>query len=344
MQRLLGNLMLACVVAGCGQVEERVPAVGTSNGPTLLTAACTGDESCPGGMICEGCNGPHDAQCIPGCRTDAQCPRQHVCRGPVVCFTCPCAPGWCELDPCRDVDGDGYAFTNDRSIACPGKQLGDCNDGNRAQHPGARELCANGIDDDCDGRADRNDPSCQTCTDESQTCNDASDCAGGNQVGAVKCQAGCCLSCPAVASPVCGTEQTSVGGGLDPVTACRVERKCIDWRVCANTPYDPVCGVDFATYRNPCQAQQAGVQLLHRGSCRWNEGKPCSFSTEGTPGSCESGQYCRLDATAGKRCTMQGACLVDADCPAGPVTTPLCGADGGVVWTCQQNACAARCL
>lgn len=335
-------MVVACLAA-CG-APETLPATGTRNGPTLLTAACEGDESCPAGMVCEGCNGPHDAQCIPGCRSDAQCPRLHVCRGPVTCISCPCAPGWCELDPCRDVDGDGYAFTTDPGLSCPGKQIGDCNDGNKNQNPGALELCANGIDDDCDGKTDRFDPSCQRCTAESLVCNDASECGAGTRVGAVQCTSGCCQSCPAVTQPSCVSGELSIGGGLDAVTSCRVARVCVPSATCQGLPFQSLCGADFATYRNPCQLAQAGVAALHPGSCAPNEGRPCALSEPGATGGCDPGQYCRLDAVAGKRCTRLGACLVDADCPAGVATWTACGADGGAPsFTCQQNQCVPRC-
>jgi hypothetical protein len=41
-----------------------------------------------------------------------------------------------------DADGDGAAWCN------------DCDDGNAAVHPGATEICGNGIDDDCNGFVD----------------------------------------------------------------------------------------------------------------------------------------------------------------------------------------------
>ncbi|MBN1774662.1 MAG: right-handed parallel beta-helix repeat-containing protein [Deltaproteobacteria bacterium] len=47
-----------------------------------------------------------------------------------------------DAGPCVDVDGDG---------ACRDE---DCDDENAAIHPGAAEVCHNGLDDDCDGTAD----------------------------------------------------------------------------------------------------------------------------------------------------------------------------------------------
>jgi uncharacterized repeat protein (TIGR01451 family) len=60
---------------------------------------------------------------------------------------------------CTDADGDGYAVE--------GGDCGpvDCNDSNVNVHPGATEVCDNGIDDDCDGAIDNNDPDCVACTD-----------------------------------------------------------------------------------------------------------------------------------------------------------------------------------
>lgn len=333
MRRALGKLMLVWLI-GCG--ADRLPARGTENGPTLLTAGCETDESCPAGMVCEGCNGALDATCVPGCRADAQCPPRHVCRAPVVCTSCPCAPGWCELDPCRDDDGDGFAFTNEPGLTCPGKQKGDCNDGRREQHPGALELCANSSDDDCDGKTDRYDESCQQCTAQSLRCDDAWVCAAGGQLGSVRCEGGCCQSCPLLEPKRCGTNQISVGGGLDPITSCRAEQVCIDWQLCANTSYDPVCSLTFASFRNPCVAQAAQATVLHRGNCQWGEGRPCASGPE----VCERGQFCRLDAAAGRRCTLDGTCVTEADCPAG-LATP-CGG-GPVRWSCEQHQCLARC-
>jgi putative metal-binding protein len=55
-----------------------------------------------------------------------------------------------------DADGDGFGDANAMVTACfPPPQMvakaGDCNDASASVHPGAPELCGNGIDEDCSG-------------------------------------------------------------------------------------------------------------------------------------------------------------------------------------------------
>jgi len=57
------------------------------------------------------------------------------------------------IELCSDLDGDGVTPQT------------DCNDANPRVHPGAPELCGNGLDDNCDGLADE---SCPQCTDVDQ--------------------------------------------------------------------------------------------------------------------------------------------------------------------------------
>lgn len=61
-----------------------------------------------------------------------------------------------------DADGDGYGNAGVSLLSCtqPSGYVSDntdCDDGNNAVHPGATETC-NGIDDDCNGLADNDDP------------------------------------------------------------------------------------------------------------------------------------------------------------------------------------------
>ena len=52
-----------------------------------------------------------------------------------------------EVCPCFDGDGDGYPQTED----CGVLQV-DCDDGQKDVHPGAEEICGDGVDGDCDGQ------------------------------------------------------------------------------------------------------------------------------------------------------------------------------------------------
>jgi hypothetical protein len=71
--------------------------------------------------------------------------------------------------PCRDCDGDGFF-----SFLWGGN---DCNDRNPEVNPDRREVCGNGVDDNCDGL----DPSCPSC-EENWTCTDWSYCMNGEQM------------------------------------------------------------------------------------------------------------------------------------------------------------------
>lgn len=72
-----------------------------------------------------------------------------------------CADGACLIEPgtCTDSDGDSYAVEGG---ACG---LVDCDDSDPAVNPGAAEACSNGVDDNCDGLTDSEDPLCLICTD-----------------------------------------------------------------------------------------------------------------------------------------------------------------------------------
>lgn len=64
-------------------------------------------------------------------------------------------------DACTDSDMDGYNSTASAGgIDCGGAPNVDCDDANVFVNPGIPELCANDIDDDCDGNMDEDDSDC----------------------------------------------------------------------------------------------------------------------------------------------------------------------------------------
>ncbi len=96
----------------------------------------------------------------------------------------------------RDEDGDGHG-----DAACGAE---DCDDGDAAVHPGAPERCADGRDDDCDGRTDCSDLACAAdlgcagCTPEGCADGVDDDCDGIVDCADSDCAASldCCVPAP----------------------------------------------------------------------------------------------------------------------------------------------------
>jgi hypothetical protein len=117
-----------------GPCSPTSPSRWTSQGPHrgLPGGTCDGTPpppTCPSGWYpIWTCEGSARRRCIDG-----------------VQMTEECGPGSCESRPVGtddvcDADSDSYATDE-----------GDCDDRNGAVHPGAREVCGNGLDDDCSG-------------------------------------------------------------------------------------------------------------------------------------------------------------------------------------------------
>ena len=116
--------------------------------------------------LCDG----KDNDCVDGVpanEADADSDGVRICGGD-------CNDGdatvWQLLTGYTDNDGDGYGIGNAQQV-CSGASLpsgyatqdGDCDDTNAAVNPGATEVCDDGIDNDCDGLTDCNDPDCPPC-------------------------------------------------------------------------------------------------------------------------------------------------------------------------------------
>jgi len=72
----------------------------------------------------------------------------------------------CSQSQCNDNDGDGYGFPADPSCTYV---LEDCDDSLFAVNPGTSEQCGNGLDDNCDGLVDYEDPTCTSSSHASNT-------------------------------------------------------------------------------------------------------------------------------------------------------------------------------
>jgi hypothetical protein len=307
-------------------------------------SGCLSDTECPAGMVCEGCSSGAFS-CVPGCRSDSQCKPNHLCLGPVACASCPCPPGWCEVDPCLDLDNDGYVLSCDKNVVCGTKKLCDCNDQNPNVNPGRTEVCSNGLDDNCDGVPEWNDPACGYCPGGQNKCTSTFACKA---IGSLTCSNGCCTECPSLAPPQCPTGKCLASGGLNPATGCNNAPFCVDCGVCPEN-VAPVCGVNGATYNNACNAQVANVLVLHDGACLSGENLSCNFFPVGSTAGCgtKGDMYCRdacpqCGGLGQNRCTKLGVCAWDGDCPAGKAS--LHCPDGGVALErCVDHACVADC-
>lgn len=322
---------MAVVLAACGGASEPAPTAAREvpdSGTPPRQSACAHDTQCPKGMLCEACADGFQT-CVPGCREDSQCGPSQICNHAITCVTCPCPSGLCDLDPCRDADGDGFAPLGPTS--CPGRQLGDCDDGQPSVHPGALERCANGLDDDCDGKRDTNDDGCRVCTSGQSYCASTLSCGASRY-----CEQGCCESCPVVAPPSCGSGQCVLNGGVDA-------RGCVEGAVCGDClacpqHFEPVCGRNFSTYTNACHAQAAGTTVMHTGQCARGEGLACAG-----PEDCPySPHYCRDFGGGERRCARVGTCGTDADC-AHVQATVSCGDAGTASYACRDERCAPVC-
>ncbi|MFO0682285.1 MAG: putative metal-binding motif-containing protein [Sandaracinus sp.] len=128
------------------------------NDPFCSTAAdcddhnpCTGDQcnsgTCAWGSIGTCCFRDTDCNDYDRCTADTCDVASHGCAHEAI-------PG-CGTSSCMDVDGDGHG-----SNFCFPVAGDDCNDFDASVHPGATELCDNGVDDDCDGMVDGTDDAC----------------------------------------------------------------------------------------------------------------------------------------------------------------------------------------
>src|SRR5262245_3097293 len=116
MRRILWMALWGAVAcSGAGAPPPRIdrPEVTNPHGEDAgeQTSGCLNGSDCGATQVCVNCAGV--GQCAPGCREDAQCGAREICQLGTVCESCPCPPGWCILDPCRDDDGDGYVPGDD---------------------------------------------------------------------------------------------------------------------------------------------------------------------------------------------------------------------------------------
>ena len=176
---------------------------------------------------------------------------------------------------CPDADGDNYAVCTATCNPAPGKQCGDCNDGNGAVHPNTLEVC-NGIDDNCDTVIDNG---------QAALCDDGNVCTTDACGGAAGCtHVNNSLSCND--GNACTQADTCQGGacaGSNPVVCTALDQ-------CHNVG---VCNTGTGVCSNP--AKPNGTACNDGNACTLNEACSGGICGGGTARSCDDAQACTAD-------------------------------------------------
>lgn len=285
-------------------------------------SACDGlcDLTCDGAapgtcdpIVCDDLDPCTDDGCDPGsgsCQfgyNTAACDDGDACSMDDACLNGTCA------GVALDADSDGYVDQN-----CLGT---DCDDSDGSINPGVAEAafaepaCVDGLDNDCDGQTDLDDPGCAQCA-QDEDCIDSNPCNGIESCQAGLCQAGQALVCDDfdactrnACDPVAGCVFINQAGLCDDGDLCTFGDSC-DLGQCIGQPMD-CSGLDM-----PCQL----------GVCNPGVGV-CQIQVFDDWSPCDDGDGCSLDDVC-----ASGFCLgVDRDCSGltGPCTQGRCDADSG---------------
>jgi hypothetical protein len=294
---------------------------------TCITTGCVNDTDCPTNYVCEagpGCGGART--CVPGCHNANQCGLDQSCTVPK-CKDCPC-PGTCTGgSTCQSekdcpigtaCDFNGHGTDKSCIPGCHSKD--NCPAGDEC----ILQACPACMNCPCVGTCEAN---CGT----EKSCQNTMDCGAW---GSNYCVNGCCSGfCPVFDPMPCADPNQCMYGGDVGSDGCLQGMKCATCVICMDMDL-PVCGVNYQTYDCAAVAVAVGVDVLHVGACLPYEGMDCMNYLA----KCATGQYCRDDCPMcgwdQMRCTEDGACVHDWDCP-GPNPPPTCA---GAKWFCDATS------
>ncbi|NMB75069.1 MAG: lamin tail domain-containing protein [Myxococcales bacterium] len=327
-----------------------------SDGDNCTTDICSGGACVSTAIQCNDNDVCTDDSCNPATGTCQYLPNTASCDDGDACTTSDrCASGSCHGQP-LDQDRDGYG-----PVACGGT---DCDDDNGQINPSVFEgplgsaVCADSLDNNCDGRTDDADLGCHTCVQDID-CSDGNVCNGVETCVNQACLAGTVLDCDDdnvctndSCDPVDGCRHENNQLGCDDGNACSVgdqcqagacvpgaARDCSDGNVCTDDGCDPASGCQHTNNTVACDDGEPCTEgeSCSQGICQGGLPVDCSDGNVCTDDTCQSGLGCRhANNTAAcddnKLCSTGDRCL-DGVC----VGTGILDCDDGNV--CTDDAC-----
>lgn len=314
-----------CVFVGC-EVDDECDDGVFCNGREYCNDAgvCAGSGApdCDDGAACttDGCDEAIDACVyIPDHRS---CDNGRVCDGREQCVAwtgcidgdpIDCDDGdECTVDRCVDEEGGCLYFRRDRDgDGYPDGECGgpDCDDFREDINPGAREICGDRVDNDCNGRADCADevcfgtPGCD-CVPEPEICDDGDD---NDCDRLVDCEdREDCAD-----HPRCETIECTGADDCDDGRFCNGPEMCAGGRCIPGRP--PICDDGVDCTRDSCDEATAGcVFRVIEGFCepgeRCDAVRGCVREGCTSDRECDNGRYCDGE----ERCLDDGTCSLGA--------------------------------
>ncbi|MGQ0506064.1 MAG: hypothetical protein ACT4TC_12185 [Myxococcaceae bacterium] len=297
----------ACYARDCSTDACRAGEVCQSN--KCVTASCIG-VTCASGEVCA--RGLCTAKNCAGvtCANGAACDQGHCVETACFGMRCPwgaaCVHGTCVMTSCEgeacaegEVCHDGACA--DRScegLTCPADPSPTCYRGTCTTCSGPEVQCADGFDNDCDGKPDCADPDCNL-----QACDDGNLCTSGERCAVGACTGGnrkvcagtanTCLASPGMCNDMTGEclyAPKPAGSLCNATNSCASGQTCDGKGDCAGGA-EVVCN----TPPNPC------FEAL--GTCDRATGQ-CAYTAKATGTACEDGDPC----TTGTVCNAAGRC------------------------------------
>jgi hypothetical protein len=340
--------------SGCVYTNDDTNAC--SDGDNCTTDACQSGVCVSSAIVCNDNNVCTDDSCNPANGTCQYVANTALCDDGDACTTGDqCAGGSCHGAP-LDADGDGYG-----PVACNGT---DCDDDDEFVNPSVFEgpmgaaVCADSLDNNCDGRTDDADPGCHACTQDSD-CSDGNLCNGQETCVNQSCVAGMELDCDDgnvctndSCAPAAGCQHEDNQLGCSDGDACTVgdqcqngncvpgaERNCSDGNACTDDSCDPATGCVHAFNTVACDDGEPCTvgERCSEGVCQGGAAADCSDGNVCTDDSCQSGVGCR-HANNTAICDDGRACSTGDRCQDGACAgTGILDCDDGNV--CTDDAC-----